>query len=100
MKLRTYLDTIEDGNTYNFVITKVTRGSILSDEDYAAAEKEYANDEKGLYKYFGELVDVPEAEKDDKDYKVKGTIGNDGKMTAEGLESDSEDEHYLVFTKQ
>lgn len=89
----------EDGNTYNFVITKVPRGYILSDEDYAAAEKKYANDEKGLYKYFSELVDVPEAEKDD--YKIKGTIGNDGKMTVYGLYShENDDEENLVFTKQ
>lgn len=92
----------EDGNTYNFVITKVPRGYILSDKDYAAAEKKYANDEKDLYKYFSELVDVPEAEKDDYKIKVKikGTIGKDGKMTVEGLKSDSEDKHDLVFTKQ
>lgn len=83
----------EDGNTYNFVITKVPRGYILSDEDYAAAEKKYANDEKGLCKYFSELVDVPEAEKDD--YKEKSTIGNDGKMTVYGLHGKN-----LVFTKQ
>ena len=93
----------EDGNTYNFVITKVPRGYILSDEDYAAAEKKYANDEKGLYKYFSELVDVPEAEKDDykiKD-KIKGTIGNDGKMTVYGSYShENDDEENLVFTKQ
>lgn len=88
----------EDGNTYNFVITKVSRGYILSDEDYAAAEKKYANDEKGLYKYFSELVDVPESKKDDN--KIKSTIGNDGKMTVYGLYSHENDEEELVFTKQ
>lgn len=88
----------EDGNTYNFVITKVPRGYILSDEDYAAAEKKYANDEKGLYKYFSELVDVPESKKDDN--KIKSTIGNDGKMTVYGLYSHENDEEELVFTKQ
>lgn len=88
----------EDGNTYNFVITKVPRGYILSDEDYAAAEKKYANDEKGLYKYFSELVDVPESKKD---YNKKSTIGNDGKMTVYGLYShENDDEENLVFTKQ
>lgn len=87
----------EDGNTYNFVITKVPRGYILSDEDYAAAEKKYANDEKGLYKYFSELVDVPESKKD---YNKKSTIGNDGKMTVHGLYRHENNKEELVFTKQ
>ena len=74
---------------------KVSEDDVKAVADYAAAEKKYANDEKGLYKYFSELVDVPEAEKDD--YKKKSTIGNDGKMTVYGLYSHGKN---LVFTKQ
>ena len=63
----------------------------------------YCIADENSYKYFSELVDVPEAEKDDykiKD-KIKGTIGNDGKMTVYGSYShENDDEENLVFTKQ